>query len=221
METSSKGPWRVTARLVVSITGAGLHIQQQLENQPTRLRFADLVLLSEIDRGDVEDLGAALADVASRTSTDVTELHHVAAQLEAGKRLARGAQRRSIAPARLLPAKSYSCPPSPLELLTPVSFRLVGGGFETLGHDGERIALLEPAELHALSQLAEFPEREQALAAHTSEAAVHALGEDRFIDLLGRFAEHGLIQRRDTNDRDWGFDIEAMVGGDDTFSLDN
>jgi hypothetical protein len=152
-------------------------------------------LLSAIDAGDIEDVATPIGEIARATGADPGTLEHLVRELEFSDRLVRGGTTSAPTALQPLPAAPLQ-QPCEFEILTPISFRLLNGYFETLDHDGELIARLDPAELHALAQLVDHPDSSEAFAAHVAEPVHTQSHEARFMHVLGRFAQRGLLRPR-------------------------
>ncbi len=197
--------------LVVALGSDGLHLWPSVNGAPLALGFADLVLLSQIDRRGSDNVEALLSEVARETGAEDEQLRRLLDHLQAAGCLFRGGSEDRREPPQHAAAQPVDVDTDGAELCTPISFRLFAGGFETLDHDGYRVVLLSPPQLHALGSWVR--DRAAGLESHRREAGRHALSLGSVRELLGRFARCGLVRPASSVGFEWRREFEAVVRG--------
>lgn len=209
------GKRTLTGAVMVTLDSDGLQIpgmdifSLHQKHAPLPLELPELLLLEQLALGP-RRLADAIRDVAAYSEVDAARLEVVAAQLAArGLLVEPGFQTPELGiERRLAKIEARSRPATAvLHVSTPWVFRLGGGRFEHIDHEGALRASFAPVELAAVGELRRPVTPAEALTAHRDACGTRALGEAAFADVLDRVDAAGVLVVNEFDDESHTDDI--------------
>ena len=222
-EASAKPMWPAN-RLIVSIQRHGLEVPTFTNAAPIGLGAPELILLDELNRPG----GATRAEAVESAATgaalgrdDRERLEQLFDRLEKDGWISpEPSEVLDRAPAGPAPRPTRRPAPALSDsaaISTPWSVRPVPGGYEFVGHLGDRLAAVSSRELLAMGELTEPVTIGAALDRHRERAGSFALAGEEFLDVIGRLAGAGVVAFGPSDDLH-GFRRVRVEGLDDSFA---
>lgn len=197
MENIKSFPLKTTTKCIVKLGPEGVHLHGPYGTQLYKLQFHELVALLELQNGNYTDAAEVASVVSTITGEPAAVIERFVGTLKRHGRLRH--RRQAIPTPNLLPRKITDCPPEPalrtglIALNIPQTFRVRGGKFQLVDHDGHLVLGLSAAELMALDQFVKPTLFSDGLRSHRALLADHALGEARLTQILSLLYAAGML----------------------------
>jgi radical SAM superfamily enzyme YgiQ (UPF0313 family) len=200
-DSGADAPFTVTARCIITLRSDGLQIQGMIHAAPFYVGLSELELLSAVNGGHETSLEGVVRDVAQRTGTDSRDLWSFVKRVRYARQLVPAARRvrahLPAAPTLAGGARFDLSGEQQVALWLPQVFRISGGRFELVDHDGRRIAVLSPAEVVALESMIRPATPAAALEVAQARVGVDSLPEERFGEILQQLSDAGMLRTID------------------------